>query len=293
MAVEAETAVGRLAQSGDGQRLHQRLLHLIGTDRGRPRRADVTAERDRSDGDGIAIDRRRRMARRRAGNHRRIARGRRAGADAGKRKRRQQQAARRQTACQVVGWSPCGGGGGGPSSHCAQDGAAAASRTARARLRRRIIGASKAFSGSQPLEEVDQQFVDLGRPLLLHPMAGALEDMAAAQAGQGLGVGVELGLGRREAQHAVAAAGDEQRRLADRLAAPRPAELPVAPEVAVPVQAAAKAGAREFLGVVVEIGLAQPRRQVSADRRCWRASVPPVRRAKPLPFSVSSPPAVK
>ena len=92
-------------------------------------------------------------------------------------------------------------------------------------------------------------------------MAGTLEDVAASQAGQRLGEGVKLGLGCGEAQHAVAAAGDEQGRLPDRLAAPRPAQLPVALEVAVPVQAAAKAGAGEFLGVVVEVGLAQPRRQ--------------------------------
>src|SRR5947207_10866526 len=92
-------------------------------------------------------------------------------------------------------------------------------------------------------------------------MAGAVEDVAAAQAGQRLGEGVELRLRRRKAQHAVLAAGDEQRGLADRLAAPRAAELPVAPQVAVPVQAAAEAGAREFGGVVVEVSLAQPRRE--------------------------------
>src|SRR4051812_3134047 len=92
-------------------------------------------------------------------------------------------------------------------------------------------------------------------------MAGAVEDMAAAQAGQGLREGIELGLRRRKAQDAVAAAGDEQRGHADRLAAPRAAELPVAPEVAVPVEAAAKAGAGELAGVVIEVGLAQPRRQ--------------------------------
>src|ERR1044071_7830779 len=93
-------------------------------------------------------------------------------------------------------------------------------------------------------------------------MAGALEDVAAAEAGQGVREIVELRLGGGKAQHAVAAAGDEQRRLADRLATPGTAELPVAPEVAVPVQAAAEAGAREFLRVVVEVGLAQPRRQL-------------------------------
>src|SRR5258707_14955757 len=106
------------------------------------------------------------------------------------------------------------------------------------------------------LKKVDQQPVDLSRPLLLHPVAGAVEDVAAAQAGQGLRIGVELRLRGREAQHAVLAAGDEQRGLADRLAAPRAAQLPVVPEVAVPVQPAAEAGAGELASVVVEVGLA-------------------------------------
>jgi hypothetical protein len=80
--------------------------------------------------------------------------------------------------------------------------------------------------------------------------------------GKVFGKAIELRLRRREAQHAVLAAGDEQRRLADRLAAPRAAQLPVAPQVAVPVQAAAEAGAAKFAGVIVEIGLGEPRRQL-------------------------------
>src|SRR5260370_35975077 len=91
-------------------------------------------------------------------------------------------------------------------------------------------------------------------------MAGALEDMAAAQAGQCLGIVVELRLRGGKAQHAVAAAGGEQRGLADRLAAPRSAQPPVAPQIAIPVEPAPKAGAREFLRVVVEGGLAKPSR---------------------------------
>ena len=89
-------------------------------------------------------------------------------------------------------------------------------------------------------------------------MAGTVEDVAAAQAGQGLRIGFELALGRRKAQHAVAAAGDELRGLADRLAAPGTAELPVAAQVAVPVEPAAETGTRELSRVVIEIGVAQP-----------------------------------
>src|SRR5882757_6081810 len=96
-------------------------------------------------------------------------------------------------------------------------------------------------SSRQALQEPGEQGVHFAWSLLLHPVAGAFEDVTAAQAGQGFGVGIELRLRRRKAQHAVAAAGDEQCRLADRLAAPRAAQLPVAPTVAVPIQAATKA----------------------------------------------------
>src|ERR1700761_4761426 len=106
-------------------------------------------------------------------------------------------------------------------------------------------------SRPKPLKKLDQKPIDLGGLLLLHPVAGAVEDVAAAQAGQRLGEGLELGLRSRGAQDAVLAAGDEERGLADRLATPRTAQLPVAPEVAIPVEPAAEAGAREFLRVVV------------------------------------------
>src|SRR5689334_24274715 len=97
--------------------------------------------------------------------------------------------------------------------------------------------------------------------LLLHPVAGAVEDVTAAKAGQGLRVSIELGLRGGELQDAVTAAGDEERGLADRLAAPRRRLFPIAPQVAVPVEPAAKAGAREFLRIVIEIHQPQPCRQ--------------------------------
>ena len=59
-------------------------------------------------------------------------------------------------------------------------------------------------------QKFHQQPVLLVRPLALYPVPRARQDVAAAQAGQGAGVALDLGLGGREAQHAVAFAGDEE-----------------------------------------------------------------------------------
>src|SRR5690242_10362892 len=96
---------------------------------------------------------------------------------------------------------------------------------------------------SKSLQKLDQEPIHLVRPLLLDPVAGAIEDVTAAQAGQSFGIGVELGLRGGKLQDAVATPGDEERGLTDRLAAPRRRLFPIAPEVAIPVEPAAKAGA--------------------------------------------------
>jgi hypothetical protein len=71
----------------------------------------------------------------------------------------------------------------------------------------------------------------------------------------------DLRPGRRELQHIVARAGDEQRRLVDDDAAPRCQELPRTRDIAVPVQAAAKTGPPKLGRVIVKVCIRQPRRQ--------------------------------
>ena len=105
-------------------------------------------------------------------------------------------------------------------------------------------------------EEVDQRLVDLVGPLLLGPVAAPLEDQRSVQLRQRR---LERGDGRRPPDRGtVAVTADEQRRHVDRLPAERGEILPVAVDVAVPVERTAKAGVLELARVHIEIDLGQP-----------------------------------
>lgn len=71
-------------------------------------------------------------------------------------------------------------------------------------------------------------------------------------------------LGAGEAQHVVARAGDEQRRLRDFAATPGRHQLSGASNAAVPIEPAAKAGALEFAGHIGDVLSGQP-----VGQRCW------------------------
>ena len=114
--------------------------------------------------------------------------------------------------------------------------------------------------------KADQRGVHLIGPLLLDPVAGAFEDDLAKVRHDALQF-IERALAHRAGDHRVVRSGDEQRRLRDLRVLPRRGQLPVAVDVAIPVEAAAKAGALIFGREHVEIGLAQPRRQRHIARR--------------------------
>src|SRR5260370_19064741 len=119
------------------------------------------------------------------------------------------------------------------------------------------------------LEELQHGRVDVVTPLLLGPVAAAGEDQGLAELGNELReVGDEL-VHAAEGEHEVTVAGDVEGGDGDRGARVGCEELPVAIDVAIPVESAAKAGAGEFPGVEVDIGLGEPRRQ--RFRRSHRA----------------------
>ena len=64
----------------------------------------------------------------------------------------------------------------------------------------------------------------------------------------------------------IARAGDEQRGLADDRVLPRRSQFPVAIDVAIPVEPAAKTGAPVFGGKLLQVFLAQPLRQGRRNR---------------------------
>ncbi len=72
---------------------------------------------------------------------------------------------------------------------------------------------------------------------------------------------VERTLPHRAGDYRVVRAGNEQRGLRDHGVLPRRGERPVAVNVAIPVEPAAKSGAGVFGGEHVDVGFGQPRRQ--------------------------------
>src|SRR5713226_6074028 len=111
------------------------------------------------------------------------------------------------------------------------------------------------------LEELQHGRVDVVTPLLLGPVAAAGEDQGLAELGNELReVGDEL-VHAAEGEHEVTVAGDVEGGDGDHGARIGSEELPVAIDVAIPVETAAKAGASKFPGVEVDVDLGEPGRQ--------------------------------
>src|SRR5437016_14663921 len=108
------------------------------------------------------------------------------------------------------------------------------------------------------LEELQYGRVDVVGPLLLRPVAAAGKNQRPSELGNELReVGDEL-VHAAEGEHEIAVARDVKRGDGDHGARIGCEELPVAIDVAIPVQTAAKAGPSKFPRVEIDIGLGEP-----------------------------------
>src|SRR5690242_17686786 len=114
--------------------------------------------------------------------------------------------------------------------------------------------------------KADQRGIHLIGSLLLDPVAGALEDHLV-HAWHDRPELIECALPHRTRDHGVVRSRDEQRRLHDLRVLPGRGQLPVAVDVAIPVEPAAEAGAAILGRKHIEIALAQPWRQCNLARR--------------------------
>src|SRR5580658_5611015 len=128
---------------------------------------------------------------------------------------------------------------------------------------------------SETVEEGEQGVVHFARPFLLDPMAGAVDEMEAAQAGQRVAQASECRLAAGASDGQVAAAGDEQRRYGHRPEMPRRQQSPISVEIAVEIESGAETGAAETLDQHGEILFGGESRQ--AGRIGEPSEKPPVR----------------
>jgi uncharacterized protein involved in response to NO len=110
-------------------------------------------------------------------------------------------------------------------------------------------------AGLQLPQELDHRGADLGRPLLLGPVAAAGQNDRPAQLRHEIREIGEEPVHAGEGEDRVALAGDEKRRHDHGEPGERRQQLPVAIDVAIPVEPAAKPGAGEFAGIEFEIRL--------------------------------------
>src|SRR5580658_7311323 len=89
-------------------------------------------------------------------------------------------------------------------------------------------------------------------------MAGAVEDDALGEARQHLAQCLEANVHARHANDAVAGPCNEERRLADDRVVERRHQLPIAMQVAIPVEAAAKAARGKVFDILLEFVRAEP-----------------------------------
>jgi len=124
----------------------------------------------------------------------------------------------------------------------------------------RVPADGRSSNGAQ---EINQQSIHFRRTLLLNPMSRAAEQNLPNQVGRVdfqrlVGVGIKF-------DHRIPLAGDEQRRLIQLRAVEKPGQLPVAIDVAIPVEPAVKTSALELAGEEIEVRLAKPWRQLLRD----------------------------
>ena len=120
-------------------------------------------------------------------------------------------------------------------------------------------------------QKLQQRGIDAFRPLLLNPVTGAFDDHFL-HAGHGAAHVLDRGGTALARDHRVARADDEQRGLTNRRVLPRRGQRPVAIDVAIPVEPAAKTGASIFARELLDVLFAQPGRQLSARPRADRES---------------------
>jgi len=113
----------------------------------------------------------------------------------------------------------------------------------------------------QAPEELDHRGIDLGGSLLLRPVAAAGKHDGLPQLGhESFQVGDEL-IHAAEGDHEVTIARDVERGNGHVRPGESCQQLPVAIDVTVPVQPAAKAGTSKFPGVELDVGLRELRRE--------------------------------
>jgi hypothetical protein len=99
------------------------------------------------------------------------------------------------------------------------------------------------------LEEFEDRGIDVRGPLLLSPMAAPFQHHGPTQLrNESPQIGDQL-LDAAEGNHKIAIAGDIERRDRDARPGERPPKLPIAIDVAIPIEATAKSGARKFAGI--------------------------------------------
>src|ERR1700730_8064471 len=104
----------------------------------------------------------------------------------------------------------------------------------------------------QASQKLDNRLVHELRTLLLDEVPGAVNEQFAPQSRYGGRECLKCSGARAQRDYGILAAGDEQGGLMDKCAGPGRREPPVAVEVAVPVESAAKSAARKFRRHVVE-----------------------------------------
>src|SRR6516165_6294911 len=111
------------------------------------------------------------------------------------------------------------------------------------------------------LQKLQQRRIHLHRPLLLDPMAGAVDDAHQAKVGDLLAHHGDEVDARYEGEDRIEAAGDEGGRLLDAAVG----DFSLLGEVdfggAVAIEGSAKAATRELASVVVDVGRREPGRQ--------------------------------
>src|SRR5215472_16027640 len=113
-------------------------------------------------------------------------------------------------------------------------------------------------------DEADHGLADLSRPLLLGPVPAAAKQDRVAQPGRGL---AQPRQSLARADDEVPVPGDEQGGNGDRRAVPSGRELPVAVDVAVPVQRLGEAGVAVLRYEDLYVLAGHPRRQCRGPRR--------------------------
>ena len=134
--------------------------------------------------------------------------------------------------------------------------------------RRQPVSICPEHRSAELAKERDQRGVDLARPLLLRPMAAAGQHDRFRELGDEQFQVRDQLIHPRKFDDEVAVARDVKRRHRHLRAGEGREKLPVAVDVAIPVEPAAEARAGEFSRIEIDVRLGEPRRAASADRSC-------------------------